>query len=47
EAGLYCRTDDRGDSAIQIAPPLVSGQAEFDTIEAILRSVLTTVGSQL
>jgi adenosylmethionine-8-amino-7-oxononanoate aminotransferase len=41
EAGLYCRTDDRGDSVIQLAPPLISGQAEFDTIESILRSVLT------
>ena len=47
EAGLYCRTDDRGDSVIQLAPPLISGQAEFDTIEAILRSVLTDVGSRL
>jgi adenosylmethionine-8-amino-7-oxononanoate aminotransferase len=47
QAGLYCRTDDRGDPAIQIAPPLISGQAEFDTIEAILRSVLTNLGSQL
>ena len=37
EAGLYCRTDDRGDSVIQLAPPLISGQAEFDTIEAIVR----------
>ncbi|MBV8789374.1 MAG: aminotransferase class III-fold pyridoxal phosphate-dependent enzyme, partial [Mycobacterium sp.] len=41
EAGLYCRTDERGDSVIQLAPPLISGQTEFDTIEAILRSVLT------
>jgi adenosylmethionine-8-amino-7-oxononanoate aminotransferase len=41
EAGLYCRTDDRGDSVIQLAPPLISGQTEFDTIEAALRSVLT------
>jgi len=40
EAGLYCRTDDRGDPAIVIAPPLVSGPAEFETIEAILRGVL-------
>ncbi len=47
EAGLYCRTDDRGDSVIQLAPPLISGQAEFDTIETILRSVLADVGSQL
>jgi adenosylmethionine-8-amino-7-oxononanoate aminotransferase len=41
EAGLYCRIDERGDPAIVIAPPLISGQTEFDTIEAILRSVLT------
>lgn len=43
EAGLYCRTDDRGDSVIQLAPPLISGQAEFDAIESILRGVLTEV----
>src|SRR5271165_6719270 len=47
EAGLYCRTDDRGDSVIQLAPPLISGQTEFDTIESILRSVLTDIGSRL
>jgi adenosylmethionine-8-amino-7-oxononanoate aminotransferase len=47
EAGMYCRTDDRGDSVIQLAPPLISGQAEFDTIESILRSVLTDIGEQL
>jgi adenosylmethionine-8-amino-7-oxononanoate aminotransferase len=40
EAGLYCRTDDRGDPAIVIAPPLISGPAEFETIEAIVRGVL-------
>jgi adenosylmethionine-8-amino-7-oxononanoate aminotransferase len=43
EAGLYCRTDDRGDSVIQLAPPLISGQAEFDTIESILRGVLSDI----
>ncbi|MBS4728963.1 aspartate aminotransferase family protein [Mycobacterium sp. SM1] len=41
EAGLYCRLDDRGDPVIQVAPPLISGPAEFDTIEAILRAVLS------
>ncbi|QUR66558.1 aspartate aminotransferase family protein [Mycobacterium spongiae] len=40
DAGLYCRTDDRADPVVQVAPPLISGQAEFDTIESILRSVL-------
>ena len=43
EAGLYCRTDDRGDSVIQLAPPLISGQAEFDTIESILRGALSDI----
>lgn len=41
DAGLYCRIDNRGDPAIQLAPPLISGPAEFDTIESILRSALT------
>lgn len=41
EAGLYCRADDRGDVVLQLAPPLTSGQADFDLIESILRDVLT------
>jgi adenosylmethionine-8-amino-7-oxononanoate aminotransferase len=44
EAGLYCRTDDRGDPVVVIAPPLISGQPEFDTIESILRRVLKDAG---
>jgi adenosylmethionine-8-amino-7-oxononanoate aminotransferase len=47
EAGLYCRADDRGDSVIQLAPPLVSDQAVFDEIEGILRGVLTRAWDQL
>ena len=34
DAGLYCRADDRGDPVIQLAPPLIIGQTEFDEIEA-------------
>ena len=41
DAGLYCRADDRGDPVIQLSPPLIVGQSEFDEIEEILRSVLT------
>ena len=41
EAGLYCRADDRGDPVIQLAPPLISGQQQFDEMESILRDVLT------
>jgi adenosylmethionine-8-amino-7-oxononanoate aminotransferase len=47
EAGLYCRADDRGDPVVQLAPPLIIGQAEFDEIEGILRSVLTEAWNQL
>jgi len=47
EAGLYCRADDRGDSVIQLAPPLISDQAVFDEIEEILRRVLTQAGQHL
>jgi adenosylmethionine-8-amino-7-oxononanoate aminotransferase len=47
EAGLYCRADDRGDPVIQLAPPLIIGQPEFDEIEQILRSVLTEAWNRL
>jgi adenosylmethionine-8-amino-7-oxononanoate aminotransferase len=40
ERGLICRTDDRGDPVVQICPPLVAGQAEFDEIAGILGDVL-------
>jgi len=40
EEGLYCRSDDRGDPVIQLAPPLTFGQAEFDEMERILRKCL-------
>jgi len=45
--GLYCRADDRGDPVIQLAPPLICGQAQFDEMEQILRSVLTEAWSIL
>ena len=41
ENGLYCRADDRGDPVIQLAPPLICGQEQFDEMEQILRHVLT------
>ncbi|MGH3561800.1 MAG: aminotransferase class III-fold pyridoxal phosphate-dependent enzyme, partial [Mycobacterium sp.] len=47
EAGLYCRADDRGDLVIQVAPPLISGPAEFDTIESILRGVLADARARI
>jgi adenosylmethionine-8-amino-7-oxononanoate aminotransferase len=47
EAGLYCRADDRGDPVVQLAPPLVCDQAQFDEIESVLRSVLTEAWSRI
>jgi adenosylmethionine-8-amino-7-oxononanoate aminotransferase len=40
EAGLICRADDRGDPVIQLSPPLIAGQQEFDRMVAILGDVL-------
>jgi len=47
EAGLICRADDRGDPVIQLAPPLICGQPEFDYIEQVLRSVLSEAWGRL
>ena len=47
DAGLYCRADDRGDPVVQLAPPLIIGQPEFDEIEQILRATLTEAWNRL
>jgi adenosylmethionine-8-amino-7-oxononanoate aminotransferase len=47
EAGLYCRADDRGDTVVQLAPPLGCDQEHFDLMEQILRDVLTRAWGQL
>jgi adenosylmethionine-8-amino-7-oxononanoate aminotransferase len=47
EAGLICRADDRGDPVIQISPPLIAEQAEFDQIVGILGEVLTEAWERL
>jgi adenosylmethionine-8-amino-7-oxononanoate aminotransferase len=47
EAGLICRTDDRGDPVVQLAPPLICGQEQFDEMEQILRQVLSEAWSMV
>jgi adenosylmethionine-8-amino-7-oxononanoate aminotransferase len=47
ERGLICRADDRGDPVVQISPPLVAGQAEFDRIAGTLGEVLTEAWDRL
>jgi adenosylmethionine-8-amino-7-oxononanoate aminotransferase len=39
--GLICRADDRGDPVIQLSPPLIAGEEQFQEIESVLRPVLT------
>ena len=47
ESGLICRADDRGDPVVQISPPLVADQAEFDEITGILGDVLAEAGQRM
>jgi adenosylmethionine-8-amino-7-oxononanoate aminotransferase len=47
ERGLICRADDRGDPVVQISPPLVAGQAEFDEMTAILGDVLAEAWARM
>jgi adenosylmethionine-8-amino-7-oxononanoate aminotransferase len=45
--GLICRTDDRGDPIVQLSPPLIAGQEQFEEIESVLRPVLSAAGEQM
>ena len=47
ERGLICRADDRGDPVVQISPPLVATQAEFDEMTGILGDVLAEAWGQI
>ena len=47
DAGLVCRTDDRGDPVVQLSPPLICGQEHFDVMEQILRSVLSEAWARI
>ena len=47
DAGLICRADDRGDPVIQLSPPLICTQQQFDEMEQILRAVLTEAATRI
>jgi adenosylmethionine-8-amino-7-oxononanoate aminotransferase len=47
ERGLICRADDRGDPVIQISPPLVARQPEFDRIVEVLGETLAEAWDEL
>jgi adenosylmethionine-8-amino-7-oxononanoate aminotransferase len=45
--GLICRTDDRGDPIVQLSPPLIAGEEQFEEIESVLRPVLSAAGEHM
>jgi adenosylmethionine-8-amino-7-oxononanoate aminotransferase len=47
EGGLICRADDRGDPVVQISPPLVAAQHEFDEIARILGESLAEASDRM
>jgi adenosylmethionine-8-amino-7-oxononanoate aminotransferase len=47
QAGLIARADDRGDTVLQIAPPLISTRAELDEIVDAMAEVLTDAGASM
>jgi adenosylmethionine-8-amino-7-oxononanoate aminotransferase len=47
EAGIIARADDRGDSVVQIAPPLISDVAVLDAIVDALGEVLADAGRHM
>ena len=47
DAGLICRADDRGDPVVQLAPPLICGEKEFEQMASILRTVLTEAWTKI
>jgi adenosylmethionine-8-amino-7-oxononanoate aminotransferase len=47
ENGIYCRTDDRGDPVVQLAPALIADISQFNEIESILRLVLSKAQEML
>jgi adenosylmethionine-8-amino-7-oxononanoate aminotransferase len=45
--GLICRSDDRGDPVVQLAPPLIAGPEQFAEMHAVLRPVLEEAGRRM
>jgi 4-aminobutyrate aminotransferase-like enzyme len=44
--GLICRSDDRGDPVVQLAPPLISTRDDIDFMVGTLREVFTEAAAR-
>lgn len=47
ELGLICRTDDRGEPVVVLAPPLIAGPEELGFLASALRQALSEAGEEL
>ncbi len=47
ELGLLCRADSRGEPVIQLSPPLIAGQEEFDTMASVIHQALSEATARL
>jgi adenosylmethionine-8-amino-7-oxononanoate aminotransferase len=45
--GLICRTDDRGDPVVQLAPPLIADTEQFEEIHDVLSDVLAEAWNRI
>ncbi len=45
--GLICRADDRDQPVVQLSPPLIAGEEQFDEIIAVLRPSLEEAGRRM
>ncbi len=47
ELGLICRADSRGETVIQLSPPLIAGPEQFEEMNQILRQSLTEAMAEM
>lgn len=47
ELGLLCRADSRGEPVIQLSPPLIAGQAEFDMMASVIHQALSEATARM
>jgi adenosylmethionine-8-amino-7-oxononanoate aminotransferase len=47
ERGLICRADDRDAPVVQLSPPLIAGEEQFDEIIGVLRPSLEEAGRRM
>ena len=47
ELGVLCRADSRGEPVIQLSPPIIAGQDEFDLMASVIHQALTEATARM